>query len=279
MPIDYRKYPENWKNEIRPRILKRANNCCEFCGVENGIMVFRDNINRNVKIVLTIAHLDHDEENHNVKDERLAALCQLCHIRYDINEKRKRRNAGYKYSFTPLKVEDIEGENWLPVIGYEGKYLVSNMGRVRTISENSIAKNQSILSQHNHRKGYKIVSLWNGVRQNTFKVHRLVAIAFISNPMNLPEVNHKFGDKTDNRASQLEWVTSGDNQRHAYSIGLSKSKKGSNNGRNVIDENSVIDIYKSKETLPMLAKKYNVSKSCISHIKTGYTWGHLTYAI
>ena len=88
MPIDYKKYPPNWK-EIRERILKRANNKCEFCGVENLTTVLRGIVP--VKVVLTIAHLDHDETNWNVKDDRLAALCQHCHLTYDIPEKKKRK--------------------------------------------------------------------------------------------------------------------------------------------------------------------------------------------
>ena len=111
MPIDYKKYPPNWKTEIRPRILKRANNCCEFCGVANNDMGYRDEEGeffalhpsfanqvfledtgyKLIKIVLTIAHLDHDEGNHDVKDDRLAALCQKCHLTYDASEKARRR--------------------------------------------------------------------------------------------------------------------------------------------------------------------------------------------
>ena len=85
MPIDYKKHPPNWKTEIRPEILKRANNCCEFCGVENY------SLHNKKKIVLTIAHLDHDEQNWDVKYDRLAALCQKCHLRYDAPEKARRR--------------------------------------------------------------------------------------------------------------------------------------------------------------------------------------------
>lgn len=123
MPIDYSKYPSNWLSEIRPRIMKRANNTCEFdgCDFKHGETVFsvknkgrvigwfRDfneadshpkTIESNkkgiipnpkpVKVVLTIAHLDHDETNQDIKDERLKASCQLCHLRYDAKEKYKR---------------------------------------------------------------------------------------------------------------------------------------------------------------------------------------------
>lgn len=108
MPIDYKKYPKNWK-ELRQQVLDRANNKCEFCGVENystgvrevdgtftkmegmALEVAELDGDKTIQIILTIAHLDHDETNHNVKIDRLAALCQRCHLRYDIKEKKKRR--------------------------------------------------------------------------------------------------------------------------------------------------------------------------------------------
>jgi 5-methylcytosine-specific restriction endonuclease McrA len=85
MPINYSKYPPNWKSEIRPRILKRAENRCEYCGAEN----YKPHPVTGSKVVLTIAHLDHDPENWDVKDERLAALCQKCHLAYDRKERGK----------------------------------------------------------------------------------------------------------------------------------------------------------------------------------------------
>lgn len=129
MPIDYKKYPKNWLSEIRPRIMARANNTCECEGCDfkhleevwavkyNGRTTgwYRDfevadkmptsgEAKRNpktgkvelvpnpkkVKVVLTIAHLDHDETNQEVTDERLMAMCQLCHLRYDAKEKYRR---------------------------------------------------------------------------------------------------------------------------------------------------------------------------------------------
>ncbi len=131
MPIDYKKYPLNWLSEIRPRIMKRANNTCECdgCDFKHNEEVwavkrsgktqgwFRDfeyadklpksgEAKKNkktgrvelvpnpkkVKVILTIAHLDHDEINHNVTDDRLMAMCQLCHLRYDAKEKYRRIN-------------------------------------------------------------------------------------------------------------------------------------------------------------------------------------------
>jgi len=122
MPIDYSRYPDDWKTDIVPRILNRADHKCEFCGIENKSKTtsipmkvsdgFRYKIKRfwitnqgdiirmspfalggdikEITVVLTIAHLDHDEENHDVKDDRLAALCQYCHLNYDAKEKFRR---------------------------------------------------------------------------------------------------------------------------------------------------------------------------------------------
>ncbi len=115
MPIDYSKYPPNWKTEIRPAVLKRANNCCEVCGVKNYAIGYRVSsgefievtdeqandllfrIDKNIfKIVLTVAHLDHDETNQEIKIERLMAMCQRDHLRYDAQEKVKRRKKSYE---------------------------------------------------------------------------------------------------------------------------------------------------------------------------------------
>lgn len=79
MPINYKEYPENWLTEIRPAVLKRANDCCEFCGIAN--YTIKEN---GTKVVLTIAHLDHDKFNHDVDLDRLKALCQKCHLQYDL---------------------------------------------------------------------------------------------------------------------------------------------------------------------------------------------------
>jgi len=125
MPIDYKKYPPNW-SEIRKRILERSENKCECCGLENHSEIFSykdfdnktiwqkeephnwlfDKIKK-VKVVLTIAHLDHDETNHNVTDDRLKAMCKLCHLRYDVEEKKLR-----KRTFQGLSENCQKGSNY-----------------------------------------------------------------------------------------------------------------------------------------------------------------------
>lgn len=109
MPIDYQKYPLNWAL-LRQTVLNRADNKCECCGFLNGDIVYSLKVDgktvwekldygrwmmagqpKKVKVVLTIAHLDHDEGNQEVKIDRLKAMCQLCHLRYDAPEKARRR--------------------------------------------------------------------------------------------------------------------------------------------------------------------------------------------
>ena len=89
MPIDYSKYPANWRTEIRPAILDRDGHKCKFCGVVNYSLV--DRYGKKTRVVLTIAHLNHD-----IKDNRydnLAALCQRCHLRYDAEHHAKNAKA------------------------------------------------------------------------------------------------------------------------------------------------------------------------------------------
>ncbi len=105
MPVDYARYPPNWKTKIRPRILERAENCCEVCGEQN----YTEHSETGSKVILTIAHLDRDPENWNVTDDRLMAMCQRCHLNYDRadnNYKRKYgKNAGLLDLFTEIETQ------------------------------------------------------------------------------------------------------------------------------------------------------------------------------
>ncbi|WCT58847.1 NUMOD4 domain-containing protein [Limosilactobacillus vaginalis] len=104
-------------------------------------------------------------------------------------------------------------EIWKPVRNYEGLYEVSNMGRVKSISHKSwngkgyFLTKPKIIKPRIKRFGYLSVALSKNNKAKEFKVHRLVAIAFIPNPQNLPQVNHKDENKLNNRVSNLEWCT------------------------------------------------------------------------
>jgi len=112
MPCDYSIYPSNWKTEIRPAVLLRADNRCEVCGLPNKVYINRYtreiclmNEDNAILVILTIAHLDHDETNADIKLDRLKAMCQRCHLRYDRLEKKRRKevkkNTGQQELFKP----------------------------------------------------------------------------------------------------------------------------------------------------------------------------------
>jgi hypothetical protein len=108
-------------------------------------------------------------------------------------------------------------EIWRDVKGYEGLYQVSNMGRV--------ISNNGLLHLNTNTYGYKHITLSKGNVQKTVVVHKLVADAFIENPHNKPQINHIDGNKENNAVANLEWVTQGDNNRHAIRMNLRKAKK------------------------------------------------------
>ena len=99
-------------------------------------------------------------------------------------------------------------ETWKDINNYEGYYQISNLGRVRNIKYNRF------LTNHLNHKGYNRTCLCKNSKQKVMRIHRLVAEAFIPNPESKQEVNHKDFDKTNNKVSNLEWVTGKENIRH-----------------------------------------------------------------
>lgn len=112
----------------------------------------------------------------------------------------------------------MEEEIWKDIQGYEGLYAVSNMGHVRSFADtNPINRRNRILKPAFDGKGnYLFVGLHKDGKVKQVYIHRLVAIAFIPNPDNLPQVNHKDECKTNNRADNLEWCTRSYNSRYGH---------------------------------------------------------------
>ena len=131
-----------------------------------------------------------------------------------------------------IKLTSICNEVWLDIKDYEGYYQVSNLGRIRSLDrESKHSKNHTrfikgkILSlrENKSRAGYFEVSLHKNKKEKRFRVHRLVAEAFLNNENNFPQVNHIDGDKSNNTIWNLEWVTDLQNKKHAWENGLYSS--------------------------------------------------------
>lgn len=171
---------------------------------------------------------------------------------------------------------------------WENMYEVSNFGRVKSIER--VVKSNSgtrlvkerFLKLHLDKKGYKVCSLSINGFLKSFKIHRLVALTFIANPENKPEVNHKDGNKQNNHVDNLEWNTSSENQLHAYKNNLTprnKALKGEASNFSKLTEQQVLEIRDKyiprKYTREMLAKEYNISSSNISYIINRVNWKHI----
>lgn len=180
-------------------------------------------------------------------------------------------------------------EEWRNVVGYEGYYLVSNLGRVKSLSR--LRKRRSkdvILKQTDNGKGYKFVGLTKNRKSERKYVHRLVLKAFVGECGN-KECNHINGIKSDNRLSNLEWVTKSENGKHAYKMGLnkvtdyqkeqtSKANRGSGYGANKLVEDDIIKIRKMRKsgmTYQAISEEFNVCRQSIGYIIRGKTWTHV----
>lgn len=173
-------------------------------------------------------------------------------------------------------------ENWKPVKNYETKYLISNMGRVKSLAGKRGAVKDLILSLYEAQIGYFVVNLHDGKKQEPMVyVHRLVAYHFLPNPLNFPEINHIDGVKTNNKVSNLEWCTRSHNIKHAYRIGLKKpyDMRGENNPSSKLTNESVIEIRSRHDegilSYRELAEMYQVTETTISNAVSRKTWKYV----
>lgn len=162
-------------------------------------------------------------------------------------------------------------EIWKDVNGYENLYQVSNKGRVKTLhkpdqgcstlDENNIKKIDDV-TRH---KGYCLVQLYKDGKKKMVRVHRLVAEAFIPNPMNYSQVNHIDGNKTNNCVENLEWCSGKHNMQHAVEHNLNNCGKQRKIQQLTLD-GEVITTYKS---IRQAALATNISRDAITYCLKG----------
>ena len=184
-------------------------------------------------------------------------------------------------------------EEFRPIIGYEELYEISNLGRILSCARvvtrmhrgrdlhYEIKAKKLKLNRKPDKSGYIKVSLSKNNNVKMHYIHRLMALAFIQNTENKPEVNHKDGNKHNNILSNLEWSTHPENVKHAYDLGLKKTKglRGEANSRAKLTTSQVLEIRslsgERQYSRHQLADKYNVAYDTITSILLRRNWKHI----
>lgn len=178
--------------------------------------------------------------------------------------------------------------DWRPIAGFEGCYAVSSFGVIQSLPREEVVKSSRtgghvrcrsgrIMKTRVGLNGREFVALRKGSNVRMSQVHRLVAEAFIPNPEDKPEVNHKDGNPLNNHVDNLEWCTRRENIQHAIENGL--TLRGQKVGTSKLVESDVIVIslrLLSGETQTSIAKDFNVSNHAIHKIACGDNWSWLT---
>lgn len=171
-------------------------------------------------------------------------------------------------------------EIWKDVRGYKGMYQVSSKGRVRTLGRYIKIRDTSMkrflqpkFLRFIYNRDYHTVCLYKNYKAKWYKVHQLVAKAFIPNPYNKPQINHKNCKRKDNRVKNLEWATQKENNIHMHKMGRvpsgCKSKLALLNSKQLIQVRAMI---KSGYTQQTIADKFKVSRTTISNITRNVTY-------
>jgi len=169
--------------------------------------------------------------------------------------------------FSPL---DSGAAFWRNIDGWP--YSISSFGETKNLRTGYVLKGRPT------RCGYLIVTLQNEGLILAATVHTLVARAFLSNPENKQTVNHKNGDKSDNRLSNLEWATHSENAVHAFKLGLRKGRKGLKHHNTILSEDDVRLIRrlgKSGLQQKQIAELFPVCRGTIQAIISRRNWSHI----
>lgn len=171
-------------------------------------------------------------------------------------------------------------EIWKDIPGYEGRYLASSFGRIRTAERWVVRPKKGkpgmrsrIIQPCINRCGYVMVGLGKWKERRTFTVHRIITKTFLENPEGKEFVNHKDFDRTNNHVSNLEWCTRRENTDHALQNG--RYWRGEGNHSTKINEKAVRHIRKREMTQRAYQSLYGIDHSCICRIQKRKTWAHV----
>jgi HNH endonuclease/NUMOD4 motif/Helix-turn-helix domain of resolvase len=177
-------------------------------------------------------------------------------------------------------IPNLPNEVWKAAQGYNDKYLVSTKGRVKSL----FRRNEHLLRPGANRRGYLRVSLWDTAtrKASSVAVHRLVMLTFAGPPPDGMQVNHKNGNKADNRSENLEFVTPGENLRHSYNVLNRHHVRGEQHGRAKLSENDVQQIRRLIGVgvkIKSIAAAFGVSPATIYDIRAGKHWSWLPFLV
>jgi len=170
-------------------------------------------------------------------------------------------------------------ENWASIPGWEGIYAASDLGLIKRLAGSPKCLSDRILKPMVNSRGYCTVGLTGpGRKQRPHVIHRLVLFAFIGEDESKPFANHINGIKTDNRLSNLEWVTHAENIKHAYDSNLHGKYAGEDASNSRLTEEQAIEIIqclRDGKYRRDIANKFGVSCKTVAAIGSGETWKHL----
>ena len=175
-----------------------------------------------------------------------------------------------------------EKEEWRDIVGFEGFYKISNLGRVKSMSRTIYTgrnlstvrtQNETILAGGKYRGGYFHVGLYLNGSQFIRKVHRLVCSAFIDNIYDKPQVDHIDGDKTNNKVSNLRWVTGAENIQNPITMKIMKNNgsylrgrfgKDSPFSKSIVQKNFLGDTVRVWDSMSEIKSELGYSMASIS---------------
>lgn len=187
-------------------------------------------------------------------------------------------------------MEKVVLEEWRDIKGYEGKYQISNLGRVKTLPRVvycAVSRNTKtrVLKEIIHKQcdngwGYKMVSFRvDGGKPKTKYIHKMVAECFLTRKEGDTQVNHIDGNKANNKAENIEWCTASQNLQHSFDIGLRSSRKGEAVPQSKLTESNVLFIRseysKGNITQDALAALFGVNPGTIGRVINKKRWKHI----
>lgn len=167
----------------------------------------------------------------------------------------------------------MEQENWRPVVGYEGRYLVSDKGRIKSIFGRKNPRSKPLMRKLRLSNGYWIVDLKSNWISTTFKVARIVAAAFHGPCPEGMEVAHLNGNPQDDRIENLSYTTHRENMHHKFIRGT--HNRGSHHSSAKLTDEKVIEILRLRASgmeLKPIAKMFGVTKGHVCDITKGRAW-------